>query len=305
MIEGQAGLNWPRWKRLAQAAEEMGYAGLFRSDHFTTPSGPLMDALELWASFTYLATATTRIEFGALVSPIGWRHPVIAAWSASAIDDLSGGRFRLGLGAGWQEREHRNYGFDLLESLDERFARLDEALNVVTHLFNSDEPFDLPGDYFPIHEGLLLPRPARPGGPPIVVGGNGPKRTLPLVAKYADEWNGVLTTPEIYKERSASLDELLAANGRKPESLKRTLMHRVVIGNTEKEAIEKVARSPFGATDVETLRARASIVGDPGQVAAGFHAFAEAGAERIQMQWLDLDEIDGLELLATKGLPQL
>jgi F420-dependent oxidoreductase-like protein len=300
MIEGQTGLNWARWKRLAEAAEGLGYAGLFRSDHFTTPSGPLEDSLELWASFTYLATATKRIEFGALVSPIGWRNPVIAAWSATAIDDLSGGRFRLGLGAGWQEREHRNYGFDLLESLDERFARLDEALNVVSHLFQSDEPFDLPGIYFPIHEGLMLPRPSRPGGPPIVVGGNGPKRTLPLAAKYAQEWNGVLTTPEIYKERNALLDTLLAEQGRSPESLKRTLMHRVVIGKTEQDALAKL-----GDADVDALKKRGAIIGDPGQVVAGLHAFAEAGCSRIQVQWLDLDDIDGLELMSSKVLTEL
>ena len=92
MIEGQAGLNWARWKRLAEAAEELGYSGLNRSDHFTGPQGDLKDSLEVWASFTYLATNTKRIKFGALVSPVSWRHPVIAAWSATAIDDLSGGR---------------------------------------------------------------------------------------------------------------------------------------------------------------------------------------------------------------------
>ncbi len=300
MIEGQTGLNWDRWKRLAVAAEDLGYAALNRSDHFTPPSGELQDALELWASFTYLATATKRIRFGALVSPVTWRNPVIAAWSAATIDDLSGGRFHLGLGAGWQEREHRNYNFPLAPTLDERFARLREALEVVTMLFKSDEPFDLPGEFFPIQEGLLLPRPSRAGGPPIVVGGNGPRRTLPLAAKYAAEWNGVYLKPDQFRERMVRLDELLAAEGRAPESLARTQMHRAVIGRTEQEALGKLA-----GADIDALKGRGVMIGDPSQVAAGLNELAEAGVQRVDLQWLDMDDIDGLELLSAQVMPQL
>ena len=112
MVEGQDGLTWTRWQRLARAAEELGFAGLYRSDHLTNPTGPHLDALELWASLTWLASHTTRIEFGPLVSPVSFRHPVVTAWTAAAVDDLSGGRLRLGLGAGWQEREHASHGFD-------------------------------------------------------------------------------------------------------------------------------------------------------------------------------------------------
>lgn len=298
MIEGQAGLNWARWKRLAEAAEGLGFSGLNRSDHFTAPQGELQDALELWASFTYLATATERITFGALVSPVTWRNPVIAAWSAAAIDDLSGGRFHLGLGAGWQEREHRNYNFYLAPTLDERFARLEEALQVVTLLFNSDEPFDFPGEHFPIQEGLLLPRPARKGGPPIVVGGNGPLRTLPLAAKYGHEWNGVYLKPDQFRERTTRLGELLEKEGRGP--IKATLMHRVVIGETEQAALDKLA-----GADIDALKGRGVMIGDPSQVAAGVNALKEAGVQRLDMQWLDLDDIDGLELFAAKVLPQV
>src|SRR6478609_4402061 len=102
MLEGQDGLNWERWKRIASAAEELGFAGLYRSDHFTNQSGPHKDAIELWTSLTWLAANTTRIEFGPMVSPVSFRTPVVTAWTAGAIDDLSGGRLQLGLGAGWQ-----------------------------------------------------------------------------------------------------------------------------------------------------------------------------------------------------------
>jgi len=122
MNEGQDGISWRRWRRLARAAEDLGFSGLYRSDYFTNPTGPYFDALELWASLTWLVDNTSRIEFGPLVSPVSFRHPVITTWTAAAVDDLSGGRLRLGLGAAWQEREHRTYGFELLNT-DRRFAR--------------------------------------------------------------------------------------------------------------------------------------------------------------------------------------
>lgn len=104
MVEGQNGLNWPRWQRIAQAAEDLGFVGLYRSDHYTNASGPDLDSLELWVSLTWLASHTSRIEFGPIVSPVSFRHPTMTARMAAAVDDLSGGRLQLGLGAGWQVR---------------------------------------------------------------------------------------------------------------------------------------------------------------------------------------------------------
>lgn len=292
MIEGQDGLNWARWMRLARAAEDLGFAGLYRSDHFTNKEGPLKDSLELWSSFTWLATNTSRIEFGPMVSPVSFRHPVIAAWSAVAIDDLSGGRFQFGLGAGWQEREHANYGFPLLD-LDGRFQRFEEALEVVTRLLTSEEPFAYQGAQYQLQEALLLPRPsARRQGPPIVIGGNGPLRTLPLAARYAHEWNGVYITPAGFAERSARLDALCTAGGRDPQSLRRTLMTRVVVGRTEGEAI-----AAFDG-DVAAARERGVIIGDVAQVQAAFAELAAVGCQRVMAQCIDQDDIAGLELLA-------
>jgi alkanesulfonate monooxygenase SsuD/methylene tetrahydromethanopterin reductase-like flavin-dependent oxidoreductase (luciferase family) len=139
MIEGQNGLNWPRWKRIVQAVEDLGFAGLYRSDHFTNSSPPDIDSLELWVSLAWLADNTRRIEFGPLVTPFSFRHPVHTARMASAVDDLSGGRLTLGLGAGWQAREHEKFGFQLLD-IDGRFQRMQEGLEVVTRLLRSDSP---------------------------------------------------------------------------------------------------------------------------------------------------------------------
>src|SRR5680860_276458 len=223
MIEGQAGLTWPRWQRLARAAEELGFYGLFRSDHFAPPDGPYQDALETWVSFAWLASCTRRIAFGPLVSPASFRNPSILAWQASAIDALAGGRLRLGLGAGWQDREHYAFGFELGD-LDTRFERLEDAINVIRQLTRSTEPSSYAGEHFSIRDAYLQPRSPRSDGPQIVIGGNGPRRTLPLAAKYADEWNAVFLPVDDVRDRVSRLDALLADVGRETASVKRTLM---------------------------------------------------------------------------------
>ena len=140
MLEGQNGLTWPRWKNIVRLAEELGFAGLYRSDHFTNMNPPDQASLELWVSLTWLADNTKRIVFGPLVAPLSFRHPALMARMASAVDDLSGGRLTLGLGSGWQEREHRLFGFDLLDPAP-RFDRFEEGLQVITKLLKSDAPF--------------------------------------------------------------------------------------------------------------------------------------------------------------------
>ena len=298
MIEGQHGLNWERWQRLVRAVEDLGYAGLHRSDHFTNPEGPNLDALELWSSLTWLADHTQRIEFGPLVSPVSFRHPVITAWQASAVDSLAGGRLRLGIGAGWQEREHEAHGFELLDT-DDRFARYEEGLEVVTRLLRNDEPVSFYGEYYELRDAALSPRSPRPGGPPIVIGGNGPRRTLPLAARYADEWNAVFLTPDAFSERSARLDELLEEAGREPSSVRRTLMTRAVFGRTEADVDEKLDGTPRADLPAPI------IAGTTDEVVGRLGQLSEAGVERVMLQWLEIDDIDGLEAMAHSVLPQL
>lgn len=299
MIEGQDGINWTRWRRLVRAVEDLGFAGLYRSDHFTNPTGPNRDALELWSSLTWLAEHTSRIEFGPLVSPVSFRHPVITAWTAAAVDDLAGGRLRLGLGAGWQEREHITYGFDLLDT-DRRFARFEEGLEVIIRLLRNEEPVSFDGEFYRLHDAALMPRSTITGGPPIVIGGNGPNRTLPLVARYANEWNAVFVPAKRFAELSIHLDELLRAAGRSPERVRRTLMTRVIFGRTDAEVSRKLGGEPG-----ERLRARGLIVGTPPEIVEQLGSLAEAGVQRVMMQWLEVDNIDSLETLARSILPQL
>jgi F420-dependent oxidoreductase-like protein len=300
MIEGQNGIGWERWERLARAAEDLGFAGLYRSDHFPRPTQPVEDALELWASLTWLAENTERIAFGPLVSPVSFRHPVITAWQASAVDALAGGRLRLGLGAGWMEREHDAFGFDLLDT-DRRFERFEEALQVVALLLKKNgAPAQFDGEFYRLSDAALSPRSPRPGGPPIVIGGNGPRRTLPLAAFYADEWNAVLVTAERFAELNARLDGLLTEAGRSPGQVRRTLMTRVVFGRTDAEV-----RSKLAGQSAEELRAGGVLVGGASEVAEGLGRLSEAGVEGVMLQWLETDDLDGLEALAGSVLPRL
>jgi F420-dependent oxidoreductase-like protein len=296
MIEGQDGLDWPRWQRLARTVEDSGYAALHRSDHFTNPTGLVKDALELWASLTWLADNTNHIEFGPLVSPISFRHPVITAWTASSVDNLAGGRLRLGIGAGWQEREHETFGFDLLDP-DRRFARFEEGLEVVTRLLRNDEPVSFDGEFYRLRDAVLMPRSPRPGGPPIVIGGNGLRRTLPVAARYADEWNAVLITASRFAELNARLDELLEEAGGALDQVRRTLMTRAIFGRTDADVERKLA-----GQQADELRARGTIVGTGPEVAEQLGHLDEAGVERVMLQWLETDDIDGLETMAESVL---
>lgn len=297
MIEGQDGLTWPRWQRIAQAVEDLGFVGLYRSDHYTNARPPDKDSLELWVSLTWLASHTRRIQFGPLVSPVSFRHPTMTARMAAAVDDLSGGRLTLGLGAGWQEREHTNYGWDLLD-VEGRFVRFREGLEVITRLLHSDTPVDYSGTYFRLKEGILLPRPSRPGGPPILIGGNGRRRTLPLVVEYADEWNAVYLTADEFRARNAQLDELLRQAGRQPYQVRRSMMAGCVFGRDRAEVERKVQARTQGKRTVKELRQHGVIVGTAPELRQQLDELEQAGVQRVMLQWLDQDDLAGLEAMA-------
>lgn len=299
MIEGQNGLTWPRWQRIARTVEEAGFAGLFRSDHYTNGRPPDLESLELWTSLTWLAGNTQRIEFGPLVSPVSFREPTMTARMAAAVDDLSGGRLTLGLGAGWQEREHHNFGHQLLAP-PARMDRFEEGLEVIIRLLRSDEPVSFSGDYYTLHEAILLPRPQRAGGPPILIGGNGEQRTLPLTARYADEWNAVFVSAARYADLNSRLDELLVAEGRQPEDVRRSIMTGAVFARDEAGLQRKLQSYSRSAQE---LRESGMIVGSGDEIVEQVAAFASAGAARVMLQWLTLDDIDGLEALAETLLP--
>jgi F420-dependent oxidoreductase-like protein len=314
MIEGQDGLSWPHWKRLVAEVEDLGFAGLFRSDHFTNSQPPDKDSLEMVVSLAYLADHTQRVHFGPLVAPVSFRHPTLLVRQAAALDDLSGGRMILGVGAGWQEREHRLFGHELGD-IPTRMQRLEEALEVITRLLNSDEPVSYTGQFFQLDGATLLPRPQRPGGPAILIGGNGVKRTLPLVARYASIWNGIALSPADFRERSSLLDTLLTSAGRQPAEVQRTLMLMLFFGRNRAELEERLSwrlRDPQLA-DLSLEQAttqlvhgdRSALVGNAEQILERLHEYAEAGVEEVMFQWFDINDLDSLRAFGKSVVQQL
>src|SRR5258708_3258030 len=313
MIEGQMGVTWPHWKRLVAEVEDLGFAGMFRSDHFTSARPPDQDSLEMIVSLTYLADHTRRIHFGPLVAPFSFRNPVFLARQAAAIDDLSNGRMILGLGAGWQEREHQIFGFELGD-IPTRMERFQEGLEVVTRLLKSNEPVSYQGSFYQLHEAIILPRPQRPGGPHILMGGNRPRRTLPLVARYADIWNAAFLSPTEFHKRSELLDKLLVAAGRNPEDWHPPMIRPVFFGRDRAE-LERRLR-PFtnqpeymGKAIDDIVHSMTTqhheIAGTADMIIEQIKAYEAAGVEELMLQWFDIDDIDGLRAFAANVLPHM
>jgi alkanesulfonate monooxygenase SsuD/methylene tetrahydromethanopterin reductase-like flavin-dependent oxidoreductase (luciferase family) len=313
-VEGMFGLTWPRWKRLIAECEKLGFDGVFRSDHFTLPMPVDPDSLELIVSLTYLADHTNRVHFGPLVAPLSFRDPVMLARQALALDDLSGGRMVLGVGSGWMEREHDMFGYNLGDILT-RSARLAEGLEVITRLLRSDLPVSFSGQFYHLRDAVLRPRPRRRGGPPVMVGGSGPLRTLPLAARYADIWNGQGMTPPEFRERSALLDTLIRKEGRRPEDVRRTMTFLAICWRDEAELERRLDGMRgdvpmWGSVPAEELITDfqhdfKAFAGTPDELVSYIREFAAAGVDEIMLQWFSMDDIEGLEVLAQHVLPAL
>lgn len=296
MVEGQSGLTWPRWKRLVRAVEDLGFAVLYRSDHLISAQPPDEASLELWTSLTWLASQTRRIEFGSLVSPLTFRHPVHLAQTAASLAELSGGRFKLGLGAGWSRREHEMYGFEMFSPID-RLDRFEEGLQIISCLLHSEAPLTFEGRFFRVHDAVLVPPPTKDRVPRILVAGRGRKRSLPLAARYADEWNVMFVSPDELSAMNVELDQLLIAGGRRPTDLRRTVMQGVEVGRTESEVEAKRQARAWAV-----WRESGLVTGTAPRLRERLAEFEQAGAQRIMLQWLDLDDLDGLDVLASAVL---
>ena len=306
MIEGQEGLTWDRWFRIADQVERLGLDSLWRSDHFFSVMGRTeRPSLEAWTSLTALAQRSRRIRFGPLVSPMTFRHPALLARMAAALDLLAGGRLTLGLGAGWNEQEHAAFGIPL-PPMRERMDRLEEGIGVIRALW-SGGPVTRDGRYYPLREATLLPRPAQSPGPPILIGGDGEVRLLRIVAQHADEWNSHAHGVEAYRAKRAKLEEHCRAVGRDADAITRSLMTGVLIARDAAGLAERsrwlAAFLPSAAgvpgDDVAPrMRERGWLVGTPDAVAVQLREWERAGVQLITLQYFDLDDLDGIALLA-------
>ena len=307
MIEGQEGLTWERWWRLAQAAEDLGYESLCRSDHLTGLGGESRrPSLETWVSLTALATRTRRIRFGPMVSPLTFYHPAMLAKMAAAIDTLAGGRFDLGIGAGWNDYEHRMFGVPF-PPVRERLDRLDCGARAIVALWQGRK-VTLEQPHYPLVEAESYPLP--PGGRvPLIIGGRGEKRTLRIVAEHADEWNVTRVTFDEHRAKSAVLEEHCRAIGRDPRAIRRSLMVPIIIGATAAEVAARHARAraifPRVPEEAAAWRAAGFLYGAPEEIAADLQRWLALGVTRVMLQMLDMDDLAAIDLIARKISPAL
>jgi alkanesulfonate monooxygenase SsuD/methylene tetrahydromethanopterin reductase-like flavin-dependent oxidoreductase (luciferase family) len=300
--------------RAVDLAADVGLGGVWAPDHFML--GPKRQEYEVWTFLAAVAERTDDLDLGPLVGSITYRNPALLAKMATTVDNLSGGRVRLGLGAGWHEEEHAAYGYDFPD-VNTRIEMLDESLRVVKAMFTEEEP-SFHGDHYQIEDAYNRPGPVQDPHPPVVVGGAGP-RMLRLVARHADEWNVEISArargkPIDFKVRK--FDEYLEAEGRDPDDVERSWLAHVLVCEDEAELAEYVDRIfplPWGEEsdmdetldDATEAREKGSmLIGTPSQVAEQIERIESLGFEKLQLMFLDFPETRGMELFADEVLPE-
>lgn len=299
MVEPQFGASYKDQLRVARHAEELGFDGFFRSDHYLTmrDDAGLPGPTDAWATLAGLAVQTSRLRLGTMVTSATFRLPGPLAITVAGVDQMSGGRIELGLGAGWFEREHAAYGIPF-PPVGERFDRLEEQLSIVTGLWSTPEgaSFSFAGKHYDLVDSPALPKPAQTP-PPIIVGGHGKRRTPALAARFADEFNvpfGSLDeTRDLYERvREVSKQSGRTSSGRRPLVL--SAAQTIACGRTDAEA----------RTRAENIGSTPPLFGTPDQVVERIGRFAEVGATRLFLQILDLADLDHLDVIATHVVPQ-
>ncbi len=303
-VEPQQGASYEQLLTMALAAEEAGLAGFFRSDHYLAMAAVsgLPGPSDAWVTLAALARDTARIRLGTLVTSATFRLPGPLAVTVAGVDQMSGGRVELGLGAGWYEDEHRALGIPF-PPLGERFERLEEQLEILTGLWACEpgESFSFAGRHYELIGNPALPLPAQRPRPPLILGGGGRRRTPQLAARFADEFNAPFLDPEAAAEAFGRVAAACERAGRDPSSLACSAAVVVCCGADEAEVTRRAVA--IGRPLAEL--ARAGACGTPAQVAERLAAWSQAGAERIYLQLLDLDDVDHLRLIAAEVAPLL
>jgi F420-dependent oxidoreductase-like protein len=313
MIEAQEGLTWQRWQRIIETAEANSFDSIWRSDHLFSVMGVIdRDQLSLWPSMTLVAARDSKLEFGALVSPTTFRDPIMLAKDSVALDNLSGGRFWLGIGAGWNEREHAAFGFPLLP-LKQRMDRLEEALEVIKLLWTGDK-VSYAGEQFQLNDAQMRPVPTRSTGVPILIGGSGERRTLRMVARFADEWNSNAANLETYRHKVDVLEQRCKEVGRDSSEIARSIMVGHIIGANDADVRARAARiqeimpSMQGLSldeVMERTHSRGWLVGTPDRVVDDIKTLAGLGVSRLMLQTHDQEDMAALELFASAVMPEI
>jgi F420-dependent oxidoreductase-like protein len=302
--EPQQGASYATLRRVAKATEDLGFDAFFRSDHYLKMGGVSGQPgpSDAWATLAALAVETSRIRLGTLVTSATFRYPGPRAVTVAGIDEMSGGRVELGIGAGWYEAEHAAYGIPFPPTR-ERFDRLEEQLAIITGLWQTPagEKFSYEGTHYQVADSPGLPKPVQRPRPPVIIGGHGPRRTPALAARYADEFNIAFSRPDEVAAQFGRVREACAAAGRDPGSLVYSAAQVVCCGKDEATLSRRAAAI---GRDLAELRAD-GVAGSPAEVVDKLGAFAEAGAQAFYLQVLDLDDLDHLADIAGEVLPQV
>jgi alkanesulfonate monooxygenase SsuD/methylene tetrahydromethanopterin reductase-like flavin-dependent oxidoreductase (luciferase family) len=298
MIEGQEGVSWEQWVALAEACEEHGIETLFRSDHYLSQGDDgRRDALDAWTTLAGLAARTTRLRLGTLVSPVTFRPAAVLAKSAVTVDHISDGRVEVGMGAGWMEAEHREFGFPFPE-VKERLRLLAQQLETVRSHWS---------------EGAALPKPVQKPHPPLIVGGGAGRGTTEPAARFADEYNTLLADPDECARRRGRLDAACGRVGRDPATMRFSLMTGCLVGVDESELRERARRllvrrgEESGDSDALVARYRErGVAGTPDEVVERLRELEEAGrVERVMLQHLQHDDLEMVAVIGREVAPKL
>ncbi|WP_101950609.1 LLM class F420-dependent oxidoreductase [Mycobacterium sp. 3519A] len=301
-VEPQQGATYSDQLAVARTAEELGYSAFFRSDHYVAMSGDgLPGPTDSWVTLAGIARETSTIRLGTMVTSATFRFPGPLAISVAQVDEMSGGRVELGLGAGWFEAEHQAYAIPF-PPLGERFDRLQEQLDIITGLWATPvgEKFDYTGTHYTVVESPALPKPVQ-SPPPIVIGGGGPKRTPALAAKFATEFNIPFAPLDATKAQFERVAAAVADAGRPADALTYSAAFVVCAGRDEAEIAR---RAEAIGREVDELRSNSPLVGTPSEIADKLGPFIEAGVQRTYLQLLDMSDLDHLEFFASQVVTQ-
>jgi F420-dependent oxidoreductase-like protein len=302
--EPQQGATYDDLIRVAQEAERLGFGAFFRSDHYLAMgTDGLPGPSDAWITLAGIARETSTIRLGTMMTSATFRLPGPLAISVANVDQMSGGRVELGIGAGWFEAEHQKYGIPF-PSTGERFDRFEEQLAIITGLWATEGGFTFEGEHYTVTDSPGLPKPTQTqghrGGPPVLIGGTGKKRTPELAARYADEFNLPFVDEATTETQFARVREACEAQDRDPATMTWSNALVLCVGADEAELDRRAAA--IGREKAE-LREN-GLAGTPEEVLDKIGRYADLGAQRLYLQVLDLADLDHLGLVAAEVMPR-
>ncbi|SCK48750.1 LLM class F420-dependent oxidoreductase [Streptomyces sp. WMMB 322] len=296
--EPQQGASYETLLRVAKAAEDLHFDAFFRSDHYLAMGGSdgLPGPTDAWTTLAGLARETSRIRLGTLMTAATFRLPGPLAIQVAQVDDMSGGRVELGLGTGWFEDEHTAYGIPFPR---EKFGRLEEQLEIVTGLWSTPpgEKFHHRGKHYTLTDSPALPKPAQ-SKVPVLIGGHGKVRTPALAARFADEFNIPFASVEDSERQFARVRAAAEKTGRE------IVFSNALVACVGKDDAETARRAAAIGRDVDELKEN-GLAGSPAEVVDKIGRYKEAGSSRIYLQFLDVHDLDHLQLISEQVRPQL